>query len=246
MDGMSGSPLIVALDHAAPEAARACVRALDGSAERYKVGSVLFTSAGPAIVRELVERGLGVFLDLKLHDTPATVAGAVSAAADLGVEMLTVHAAGGPEMIAAARAAAGRSSGAARSRGPRLLAVTVLTSLDEAAWSVVSGPGGRPISESVSALAALAVEAGADGLVCSAHEVARLRAELGPGPLLVVPGIRPAWSGSDHAGQARTAEPRTALSAGASHLVLGRAVTADPDPRGALDRIAAEVAAGAP
>lgn len=241
MDRMSGSPLIVALDHAGPGEARACIEALGGVAQRYKVGSVLFTRAGPAFVRELVERGLGVFLDLKLHDTPATVSGAVSAAADLGVEMLTLHAAGGPRMIDAARAAAGRSSGA-----PRLLAVTVLTSLDEAAWKAVSGAGGRPIPAAVSALAALAVEAGADGLVCSAHEVGRLRAELGPGPLLVVPGIRPAWSGSDHAGQARTAEPRAALSAGASHLVLGRAVTADPDPRAALERIAADVAAGAP
>ncbi|MGH7566278.1 MAG: orotidine 5'-phosphate decarboxylase / HUMPS family protein, partial [Gemmatimonadota bacterium] len=102
---MSGSPLIVALDHAGPGEALACVEVLGGAAERYKVGSVLFTRAGPAFVRELVQRGLDVFLDLKLHDTPATVAGAVSAAADLGVEMLTVHAAGGPRMIAAARAA---------------------------------------------------------------------------------------------------------------------------------------------
>lgn len=246
MDGMTGSPLIVALDHAGPGEARACVEALDGVAERYKVGSVLFTRAGPAFVRELVQRGAGVFLDLKLHDTPATVAGAVSAVADLGVEMLTVHAAGGPGMIEAARAAVGGSSAAGRSSSPpRLLAVTVLTSLDVAAWSAVSGPGGRSIAEAVSALAALAVDAGADGLVCSADEVARLRAELGSEPLLVVPGIRPAWSGIDHAGQARTAEPRAALAAGASHLVLGRAVTADPDPRAALERIIAEVAAGA-
>jgi orotidine-5'-phosphate decarboxylase len=240
MDRLSGSPLIVALDHAELGAARACVEALRGAAERYKVGSVLFTRAGPAFVEELVAQGPGVFLDLKLHDTPVTVAGAVAAAADLGVEMLTLHAAGGPRMIEAARSAAARSS-----EPPRLLAVTVLTSLDEAAWSAVSGPGGRAIPEAVSALAALALEAGADGLVCSAREVARLRAELGPDPLLVVPGIRPAWSAADHAGQARTAEPRAALSAGASCLVLGRAVTADPDPRAALERIAAEISAGA-
>jgi orotidine-5'-phosphate decarboxylase len=240
MDRLSGSPLIVALDHAEARDARICVEDLSGAAQRFKVGSVLFTRAGPAFVRELVEQGRGVFLDLKLHDTPATVAGAVSAAADLGVEMLTLHAAGGARMIEAARSVAARSG-----EPPRLLAVTVLTSLDEAAWSAVSGPGGRAIPEAVSALAVLALEAGADGLVCSAHEVARLRAEFGPDPLLVVPGIRPAWSATDHAGQARTAEPMAALSAGASCLVLGRAVTADSDPRAALERIAAEIGAGA-
>ena len=235
---MKGSPLIVALDHADPEVARGCVDALGEAAERFKVGSVLFTRAGPPLVAELVGRGHGVFLDLKFHDTPATVRGAVAAAAELGVEMLTVHAAGGSEMIAAARAAAGASPAA-----PRILAVTVLTSLGESAWRSVSGPGARPIAEAASSLAALAIEAGADGLVCSAHEVARLRAEVGPAPLLVVPGIRPAWSGSDHAGQSRTAEPRAALAAGASHLVIGRAVTADPDPRAALERIEADVSA---
>jgi orotidine-5'-phosphate decarboxylase len=233
-----GSPLIVALDHPDERSARACVDALGEAAERYKVGSVLFTRAGPPLVSDLVGRGLGVFLDLKVHDPPATVGGAVAAAADLGVEMLTVHAAGGPAMVAAARSAAGSSP-----RAPRILAVTVLTSLDESAWRAVSGPGARPIAEAVAGLAAMAIEAGADGLVCSAHEVARLRAALGPDPLLVVPGIRPAWSGSDHAGQSRTAEPRSALAAGASHLVIGRAVTADPEPRAALERIVAEVAA---
>ncbi len=238
MDRMKSSPLIVALDHPDEETARACVDALGEAAERYKVGSVLFTRSGPPLVAELVGRGHGVFLDLKFHDTPATVGGAVAAAADLGVEMLTVHAAGGTGMIAAARAAAGSSPGA-----PRILAVTVLTSLDESTWRAVSGPGARPIAEAVSELARMAIEAGADGLVCSAHEVARLRAELGPAPLLVVPGIRPAWSESDHRGQSRTAEPRAALSAGASCLVIGRAITADPDPRAALERIAADVAA---
>jgi orotidine-5'-phosphate decarboxylase len=234
VDGV-GAPLIVALDHAETRDARTCVSLLEGVAERFKVGSVLFTRAGPSFVRELVERKMGVFLDLKLHDTPATVAGAVAASADLGVEMLTLHAAGGSAMIEAARAAADRASEA-----PELLAVTVLTSLGEADWARVSGAP-RPIPEAVSALGGLAVDAGADGLVCSAHEVARLRAELGPEPLLVVPGIRPAWSTSDHGGQSRTAEPGAALRAGASWLVVGRAVTADPDPRSAYERIAAEL-----
>ena len=236
MEGL-GPPLIVALDHAETREARTCVSILESAARRFKVGSVLFTRAGPSFVRELVDRDLGVFLDLKLHDTPATVTGAVTASADLGVEMITLHAAGGPAMIEAARAAADRAS----ANGPKLLAVTVLTSLGEADWARVSGAAARPIPETVSALASLAVEAGADGLVCSAHEVARLRAELGPEPLLVVPGIRPAWSTSDHQGQSRTAEPGAALRDGASWLVVGRAVTADPDPRAAYQRIVADL-----
>jgi orotidine-5'-phosphate decarboxylase len=236
VDGI-GPPLIVALDHAETRDARTCVSMLEGAAGRFKVGSALFTRAGPSFVRELVDRELGVFLDLKLHDTPATVTGAVTASADLGVEMITLHAAGGPAMIEAARAAADRAS----AEGPKLLAVTVLTSLGEADWARVSGAAARPIPEAVSALAGLAVEAGADGLVCSAHEVARLRAELGPEPLLVVPGIRPAWSTSDHRGQSRTAEPGAALRDGASWLVVGRAVTADPDPRVAYERIVADL-----
>ena len=186
MDGMKGSPLIVALDHADEGSARACVDALGEAAERYKVGSVLFTRAGPPLVAELVSRGHGVFLDLKFHDTPATVSGAVTAAADLGVEMLTVHAAGGPKMIAAARAAAGSSSGAAR-----ILAVTVLTSLDESAWRAVSGPAARPIAEAASDLARVALEAGADGLVCSALEVGRLRARARAGAAPGRPGDPP-------------------------------------------------------
>jgi orotidine-5'-phosphate decarboxylase len=237
---MSDSPLIVALDHPGPAEARACVDALEGAVARVKVGSVLFTRAGPALVREMAGRGLGVFLDLKLHDTPATVAGAVAAAADLEVDMLTVHAAGGAQMIGAARAAADRARVA-----PRILAVTVLTSLDDRAWRGVAGAAAPPIPDAVSALAALAIGSGADGLVCSPREVARLRAELGPKPLLVVPGIRPAWSASAHGGQARTAEPAAAMGAGATYLVVGRAVTADPDPRAAFDRIAAEIGAGA-
>jgi orotidine-5'-phosphate decarboxylase len=232
-------PLIVALDHGDPGEARACVAALAETGARFKVGSVLFTHSGPSFVRDLVERDLGVFLDLKYHDTPATVAGAVGAAAGLGVEMLTVHAAGGPAMVAAAREAAERETDR-----PSVLAVTVLTSLGDEDWRQVTGPGGRPVAEAVLALGTLAIESGADGLVCSAREVGALRAELGPGPLLVVPGIRPAWSTSDHAGQARTAEPARALAAGASHLVIGRALTSDPDPAGAWSRIVAEIEAG--
>lgn len=239
MDGMRSPAerLIVALDHPEPAAARRCVERLDGLVTRFKVGSVLFTSAGPDVVRELTDRGADVFLDLKFHDTPATVAGAVAAAARLGAGLLTLHAAGGADMVTAAREAAAR----ARSR-PRLLGVTVLTSLGPAAWREVAGPGGRSLAEAVEALGAAAVEAGADGLVCSAREVAALRHSLGPEPLLVVPGIRPAWSTSDHAGQARTATPATALVAGASAIVVGRAITEADDPPDAATRVLDEIA----
>ncbi|HUP20357.1 MAG TPA: orotidine-5'-phosphate decarboxylase [Gemmatimonadota bacterium] len=230
--------IIVALDHPSEAEARACVEALQGVVGRFKVGSVLFTRAGPPLVRDLVGAGHAVFLDLKLHDTPATVAGAVAAAADLGVDLLTLHAAGGPAMLAAARAAADEAA-----RPPRLLAVTVLTSLDAAAWARVTGPGGQPIGEAAEALAALAREAGVDGMVSSPREVAGLRAALGSGPLLVVPGIRPEWSASDHAGQARTATPAAAIGAGADYLVVGRAITAADDARASAVRVIEEVAA---
>ena len=237
MDGVAGSRLIVALDHPDPAAARRCVEALAGAVERFKVGSVLFTRGGPDLVRDLISERLAVFLDLKFHDTPATVAGAVAAAADLGVDLLTLHAAGGPAMMEAARNAADRSE-----RPPRLVAVTVLTSLRPEDHARVVGPGARRLDEAVEALARMAVDAGMDGLVSSAHEAARLRQALGSTPLLVVPGIRPAWSASDHGGQARTATPAEALRAGATYLVVGRAVTGTADPSAAVARIEAEIA----
>lgn len=235
---MTDSPLIVALDHAEPEAALRLVERLGPAVGRYKVGSVLFTRAGPPLVRDLTGRGLAIFLDLKLHDTPATVSGAVGSALDLDVELLTLHASGGAAMIAAARSAVDRAG--ARTR---LLAVTVLTSLGEEEHRRIAGPGARSLAETVRELARLALDAGAHGLVASAGEAAALRADVGAGPLIVVPGIRPAWSDSDHAGQVRTATPAEALRAGASHLVLGRAVTRAPDPVEAIRRIQAEIAA---
>lgn len=235
---MTASPLIVALDHPEPEAALRLVERLGPAARSYKVGSVLFTRAGPSLVRELTGRGLGIFLDLKLHDTPATVAGAVGSALELGVELLTVHASGGAAMIEAARSAVDRAGAPVR-----LLAVTVLTSLGEADYRRIAGPGARSLAGSVRELARLALESGAHGLVASAGETAGLRAEVGAGPLIVVPGIRPAWSESDHGGQVRTATPAEALKAGASRLVLGRAVTGATDPVEAVRRIQAEIAA---
>jgi orotidine-5'-phosphate decarboxylase len=230
-------PLVVALDHDDPEAARDCVARLRGSVDRFKVGSALFTRSGPSLVTELVASGHDVFLDLKFHDTPATVAGAVAAAADLGVWLLTVHATGGPAMLEAAREAAER----ARGRRPLVVAVTVLTSLDQGAYARVAGIDDHPLGEAVLRLGRLAVEAGLDGVVCAANDAAELRNALGVGPLLVVPGIRPSWSASDHAGQARTGTPAQAIAAGASILVLGRAVTAAPDPREAAERIKSEI-----
>lgn len=228
--------LIVALDHSEAEAARECVGNLAGAVRWFKVGSVLFTNAGPPFVRELVEAGHEVFLDLKFHDTPATVGGAVSAAAELGVGLLTVHTSGGTAMLEAAREAADRLP-----RPPALLAVTILTSLDPEELIRISGPGSRPLPESVVALALLARGAGIDGCVCSPREVEDLRRELGPEPLLVVPGIRPDWSLSDHSGQVRTATPFEAMKAGASYLVVGRAITGADDPVEAARRVQREM-----
>ncbi len=227
--------LIVALD--LPEVARAAAlaRCLKGRVGLAKVGLELFVAAGPRAVAMVGESGLPVFLDLKLHDIPNTVAGAVRSAASLGIAMLTLHAAGGASMLAAAREAA-ESAGRTR---PMLLAVTVLTSLtadDLAATGVASD-----VTAQVVRLARLALGAGADGLVCSPHEVAAVREALGPDVPLVVPGIRP--QGAAGHDQRRTLTPAEAVAAGADWLVLGRPVTAVTDPQGAVEAIANSLAA---
>ena len=199
-----------------------------------KVGLELFGAAGPGAVRRIGAHA-PVFLDLKLHDIPNTVAGAVRALLPLRPAMLTLHAAGGPAMIAAARTEAERVSG----KRPVLLAVTVLTSLD-AATLAATGVVGGPVQQ-VLRLARLALEAGADGLVCSPQEVSRLRDAFGADPLLVVPGVRPA--GSAAGDQARTATPAEAVAAGADWIVVGRPITAAADPAAAAAAIAAEIAA---
>jgi orotidine-5'-phosphate decarboxylase len=210
--------VIVALDHDSGAAALALVERLPGL-KWAKVGPTLFVHEGPAIVRALRDRGVQVFLDLKWHDIPNQVAGAARAAADLGVSLATVHGLGGPSMMAAARGAAGAM---------RLVAVTVLTSHDARELAQVVGrPDAEPERE-VLRLARLAREVGLDGVVAAAAEIARLRAALGPDAWLVVPGIRPAGSPVDD--QRRTADPRTAVAAGASHLVVGRPVSGAPDP----------------
>ena len=184
-------------------------------------------AANPDIVQALRDRGLQVFLDLKWHDIPNTVAGAVSAAADLGVSLVTVHALGGPQMMsAAARAGAGRT---------RLVGVTVLTSHDDESFAAVLGRDRVDAGAEVARLAQAAVRAGLDGVVCSPREVAMLRQQVGPEPWLVVPGIR---QPGDAAGdQARIATPREAVAAGATHLVVGRPILESSDPAEAYHRI---------
>ena len=191
-----------------------------------KVGLELFAAEGPAAVRAAAALGKPIFLDLKLHDIPATVEGAARSAARSGAALLTVHASGGAEMVRAAVRGAGP--------GVRVLAVTVLTSLDAAALQAV-GLAGTPAS-AVVRLARLAVEAGAGGLVCSPLEVAAVRAAVGPGPLLVVPGIRPA--GAARGDQARVATPAEAVRAGADVLVVGRPLREALDPAGAARELA--------
>ncbi len=228
------SEVIIALDVPGADEARALVDRIGDLGDFYKVGLELYTRAGPDFVRALTGAGKRVFLDLKLHDIPNTVASAVRAAADLDVELLTLHAVGGPSML---RAAAEAASGT----GLKLLAVTVLTSLDAGELGQVWGRGAPDVSGEVRRLTAMAADAGIDGVVCSASEAARVRADQGPGFLVVTPGIRPA--GSDAGDQKRVATPAAAARAGADYLVLGRAVTRAANPGAALADVLAEVAA---
>ncbi|MGF1529687.1 MAG: orotidine-5'-phosphate decarboxylase [Candidatus Competibacterales bacterium] len=229
------SPLIVALDVADYDAAWALATALDPHRCRLKVGQELFTAAGPPLVERLVAAGFGVFLDLKFHDIPHTVARACRAAAALGVEMVDVHSLGGTAMVAAARDAL-----EAFNPRPRLLAVTLLTSLeadDVVALGVPEAPAAWVLR-----LARLARVAGADGLVCSPWEVATLRASLGVEVRLVTPGIRPspgadAMSTVADDDQRRVATPEAALAAGADDLVIGRPITRSPQPRAVVDAL---------
>jgi orotidine-5'-phosphate decarboxylase len=223
--------LIAALDTTDPQRARGWASAVAPHCGMLKLGLEFYLANGAAGVRLIDDRP--VFLDLKLHDIPNTVAGGVRAVLPLRPALLTLHAAGGGAMIAAARAAA-EAAGSAR---PKLLAVTVLTSMDAETLHEIGVAGGP--RQQVLRLARLAIAAGADGVVCSAHEVQAVRASLGPGPLIVVPGIRPA--GSDKGDQARTMTPREAADAGADWLVVGRPITAAADLRAAAGAIAAEL-----
>ena len=226
------TPLIVALDFPRAELALAMAARLDPQQCRLKVGKELFTSAGPALVEALQKRGFQVFLDLKFHDIPATVAGACRAAASLGVWMLNVHASGGRAMLEAARAAVDQSPGPK----PLLIAVTVLTSLASQDLREI-GCNADPVAQ-VKRLASLAAEAGLDGVVCSAQEAGALRQKW-PDLLRITPGIRPAGASLDD--QRRVLTPTAALAEGADYLVVGRPVTAAPDPATALAGLIGEI-----
>jgi orotidine-5'-phosphate decarboxylase len=229
--------LIVALDVPNSAAAENLIARLDGTCQWFKVGLELFTAAGPAFVESLASRGHSVFLDLKFHDIPNTVAGAVRSASALGARMITIHAAGGPAMLAAARAAA-LDEPAGLAHPPQLLAVTVLTSMDQA--QLQSAGVDRTPADQVELLAKMGLEAGIRGFVSSPHEVASLRALTGPEGVLVVPGIRP--EGVEAADQKRLATPAAALQAGASFLVVGRPITQAPSPAAAAEAILNEMA----
>ena len=228
---------IVALDVASAEDAMALARLLGERCRFYKVGSELFTTAGPGIVRRLREEtGAEVFLDLKFHDIPNTVAGAVRAAAALGARLLTVHASGGLPMLEAAQRAAADAAGPSCG----VLAVTVLTSLDPAVLGRAWGrTGGLDMQAEVLRLASLAAEAGLHGIVCSGAEAAAARAMFGERLAPLVPGIR--LSGGDAHDQARVMTPGAAQRAGARYLILGRAVTAAADPGAAMERVLTEL-----
>ena len=222
---MTRAPIAVALDAPDADTAAAWAEAVSPHVAVLKVGLELFCRVGPEVV-ELVRNDNDVFLDLKLHDIPNTVAGAARSVAGLGVRYLTVHATGGADMVRAAVDAAPDVT---------VAAVTVLTSMDAATLDAVGLAG--PPHDAVRRLASLAVGAGAGALVCSPQEVAAVRAEVGPGVVLITPGVRPA--GADVQDQARVATPQDALAAGADLLVIGRPITAASEPARAAEQIAA-------
>jgi orotidine-5'-phosphate decarboxylase len=230
----AGPRIIVAFDVATEREALELAAQLDPGLCRAKVGLELFSAAGPRVVTALRERGFDVFLDLKFHDIPTTVARACAAAAELGVWMLNVHALGGAKMLQAARDTIDRSR-----HKPLLIAVTLLTSHDDAALAEIGFPG--DIAAEVTRLAGLARTCGLDGVVCSPREATALRRRFGDAFKLVTPGVRPAGGGTQD--QARTLTPSEALAQGADYLVIGRPITRAADPGAALVAIAASVEA---
>ena len=226
--------LIVALDFPSADLALNLVDQLQGTCRWFKVGMELYFAAGNLVIETLLDRGFEVFLDLKLHDIPNTVAGAVRSVAGTGASLLTIHAGGGEQMMRAAVQAATAPN------APQLLAVTVLTSMDAAGLNA-AGIADTPTAQ-VLRLARLARTAGINGLVCSAEEVAAVREAMGPGARLVVPGIRPAASGAPD-DQRRIATPAEAIARGASMLVVGRPITRAADPVEAAAAILDEISA---
>ena len=222
--------LIVALDFPTQAKALALVSVLSDSVSTYKIGLQLYTVAGPAIVQAVAATGAKIFLDLKLHDIPNTVAKAVAAAGELGVRMLTVHLSGGGAMLKAAVAA--------RAPNLSLLGVTVLTSATQETLGEIGVTAS--LENQVLRLAELGKNSGIDGLITSPQEVGLLREKLGPEITLVTPGVRPAWAAADD--QKRFTTPRNALGSGADYLVIGRPITAAEDPRAAVERVVEELA----
>ena len=221
--------LIVALDFPDQTKALELVSTLSGAVSIYKIGLQLYTAAGPEIVRRVAATGAGIFLDLKLHDIPNTVASAVRSAADLGVQMLTIHLCGGRAMVEAAVKA--------KPTGLTLLGVTVLTSANEETLRETGVPS--KVQDQVIRLAELGRNAHIDGLVTSPHEVGILRQQLGGEVTLVTPGVRPAWAEAND--QKRFTTPQEAFNNGADYLVIGRPITAATDPRAAMERLVGEI-----
>jgi orotidine-5'-phosphate decarboxylase len=230
--------ICAALDLPDPASAAQLAQKLAGKVGLFKVGLELFVAHGRASVEALAKFGTPIFLDLKLHDIPQTVESASRGAGALGAALVTIHASGGAEMIAAAKRGLAAGARAANLPTAKLLAVTVLTSLGDAEIESIGMRG--PARDAALRLARLAVSAGADGLVCSPHEVALLRAELGSGPLLVVPGVRP--SGAALGDQKRVGTPADTVRAGADWLVIGRPLRDASDPAAAAEAIAREIA----
>ena len=232
------NPILVALDVDSAAKAIALADTLRGAVGGYKIGKQLFTAAGPAVVHELTSRGDRVFLDLKFHDIPNTVAGAVQSAVATGAWMVNVHASGGSAMMKAAAEAATTAAAALGRPRPLVIGVTVLTSMTDAALAEVGVA--RPVLEQVVHLARLAKQSGLDGVVASPQETAAIRAACGPDFQIVTPGIRPAdQQGKDD--QARTLTPAEAMKVGSTYLVIGRPITGAPDPREAAKQIFASL-----
>ncbi|MEP6782430.1 MAG: orotidine-5'-phosphate decarboxylase [Acidobacteriota bacterium] len=230
------NPILVALDVESAGRAVELADLLRGSVGGFKIGKQLFTAAGPAMVRELTSRGDRVFLDLKFHDIPNTVAGAVQSAVATGAWMVNVHASGGAAMMAAAAESARKTAASLGQTRPLVIAVTVLTSMSEKTLAEIGIA--RPMLDQVVHLAKLAQDSGLDGVVASPQEVKAIRAACGSDFQIVTPGIRPAdQQGKDD--QARTMTPAEAMAAGSSYLVIGRPITAAPNPRKAAETIAA-------
>lgn len=231
--------IIVALDCDRATASDLAAR-LGGKASWVKVGMTLFYRYGPSIVDEMRERGLRVFLDLKLHDIPFQIRGAAHSASLTGADILSIHGLGGAAMIAEGRQGVEEAAAERGGERTRLVAISVLTSMDAEALASIGVAGS--VTDEVERLATLAVGAGSDGIVCSPQEAAQMRALLGPDALIVCPGVRPA--GSDVGDQKRVSTPAAAIAAGASKLVIGRPITAAPDPLAAFEGIVGELTRG--